>query len=73
VWTNQIAARVALIKEGLGGSESRKRRRWLRVVFAPWTRQTNGVGIEYEILAEGVKAVRTKEISDNNDEKSPVQ
>jgi DNA repair protein RAD57 len=63
VWTNQIAARVALIKEGLGGCESRKRKRWMRVVFAPWAGQTNGAGTEYEILAEGVRAVGVKEIN----------
>jgi DNA repair protein RAD57 len=61
VWTNQIAGRIALIKEGLGGSDSRKRKRWLRVVFASWAGQTNGPGIEYEILAEGVKAVRPED------------
>jgi DNA repair protein RAD57 len=68
VWTNQIAARVALIKEGLGGSESRKRKRWMRVVFAPWAGQTNGSGIEYEILAEGVRAIAAKEMIDDVDE-----
>jgi DNA repair protein RAD57 len=68
VWTSQIAARIALIKEGLGGSDSRKRRRWMRVVFAPWAAQTTGMGIEYEILAEGVRAVAGK-ASDGEEEK----
>lgn len=68
VWTNQIAARIALIKEGLGGSDSRKRKRWMRVVFAPWAGQTNGVGIEYEILAEGVRAVAAKEATEDDNE-----
>ncbi|KAE9969136.1 hypothetical protein EG327_010763 [Venturia inaequalis] len=66
VWTNQIAARIALIKEGLGGSDSRKRRRWMRVVFAPWAGQTYGRGIEYEILAEGVRAVIAKESNEDD-------
>lgn len=66
VWTNQIAARIALIKEGLGGSDSRKRKRWMRVVFAPWVGQTNGLGIEYEILVGGVRAVTTKELAEDD-------
>jgi DNA repair protein RAD57 len=65
VWTNQIAARVALVKEGESGSESSKRRRWMRVVFAPWVGQTPRAGIEYEILAEGVRAVGLKEVVDD--------
>jgi DNA repair protein RAD57 len=55
VWTNQIAARIALIREGL--VEERGRRRWMRVVFASWTGQTMGLGVQYEISPEGVHAV----------------
>ncbi|TID20134.1 dna repair protein rad57 [Venturia nashicola] len=68
VWTNQIAARMALVKEGLGGSDSRKRKRWMRVVFAPWVGQTDGPGIEYEILAEGVRAVTAKDLAEDDNE-----
>jgi DNA repair protein RAD57 len=55
VWTNQIGARIALIKEG--DVASVKRRRWLRVVFAPWVGGSRDCGLEYEILGEGVRAV----------------
>jgi len=62
VWSNQIAARVALVKEGKDGSgEDIKRRRWMRVVFASWMGQTKGRGVEYEIVTEGVKAVVVKD------------
>ncbi|QDS76813.1 hypothetical protein FKW77_002653 [Venturia effusa] len=66
VWTNQIAARIALIKEGLGGSDSRKRKRWMRVVFAPWAGQTNAVGIEFEILEEGLRAIAAEDVAKGN-------
>jgi DNA repair protein RAD57 len=56
VWTNQIAARIALIKEA--NVQERRRRRWMRVVFATWTAQTKGMGVEYEITPHGVAAVR---------------
>jgi DNA repair protein RAD57 len=61
VWTNQIAARIALVMEPDIHSHARKRRRWLRIVFASWTAQTSGKGIEYEITAEGVGIVSEKE------------
>jgi DNA repair protein RAD57 len=54
VWTNQIAARIALIKDST--VEMQKRRRWLRVVFSTWAAQSQGRGLEYEITAEGVRA-----------------
>jgi DNA repair protein RAD57 len=57
VWTNQIAARIALIKEPNSTVEG-KRKRWFRVVFAPWCAPTEGRGIEYEIVAEGLRAVK---------------
>jgi DNA repair protein RAD57 len=61
VWSNQIAGRVALVKETRDGGEDRGRRRWMRVVFASWMGQTNGRGVEYEILSEGVRAVTKNE------------
>lgn len=38
----------------------------MRVVFAPWAGQTYGRGIEYEILAEGVRAVIAKESNEDD-------
>jgi DNA repair protein RAD57 len=57
VWINQIAARVTLIKDSQGENLSRRRRRWMRVVFAPWTASTSGLGVEFEITGAGIKAV----------------
>jgi DNA repair protein RAD57 len=71
VWTNQIAARIALIKEANIGHEDRKRKRWLRVVFAPWIEATRDRGLEYEILAEGVKAVLPEKVPGEDGEKIP--
>jgi DNA repair protein RAD57 len=61
VWTNQISARIALVMEPHIHSHGRKRRRWLRIVFASWAAQTRQRGIEYEITAEGVSAVGEKD------------
>jgi DNA repair protein RAD57 len=58
VWSNQIAARIALLKEG--PMEERKSRRWLKVVFSAWVGQTDGLGVEYEISTQGVATVRGK-------------
>lgn len=55
VWANQLAGRIALIKEE---GEAARRRRWLRVVFAGWTAATGGMGVEFEIEGGGVRAVR---------------
>jgi DNA repair protein RAD57 len=66
VWTNQISARVTLIMEPHNHNHGRRRRRWLRVVFASWAAQTPGRGIEFEITAEGVSAVKGPE--NGNDE-----
>jgi DNA repair protein RAD57 len=61
VWTNQISARVTLIMEPYNHNRGKRRRRWLRVIFASWAAQTPGRGIQFEITAEGVSAVKTKE------------
>jgi len=55
VWTNQIAARIVLIKEQ-GGNRDGKTKRWFRVVFASWTAPTSRNGVEYEITTAGIKA-----------------
>lgn len=65
VWTNQIGARIALIKEESAGDDSRKRRRWLRVVFAPWVGGARGPGLEYEILEQGVRAVHNEGVEED--------
>jgi DNA repair protein RAD57 len=56
-WTNQIAMRIALIKENQPAEDKQKRKRWMRVVFAPWTSPNTGIGIEYDISGDGVRAV----------------
>lgn len=69
VWSNQIAARVALVREGRATMDSaRPRRRWMRIVFASWTGQTAGRGVEYEISAQGVKAVVENEKPDKKED-----
>lgn len=76
VWANQIACRIALLKErdygsaGTGEGEvnvgaigggaewnSRRWRRWMKLVFAPWAGGQSGNGVEVEIWAGGIKAV----------------
>jgi DNA repair protein RAD57 len=71
VWTHQIAARIALIREASIGHENRKGKRWMRVVFAPWAEATRDRGLEYEIMAEGVKAVLpNRDEGDEGDDRS---
>jgi DNA repair protein RAD57 len=75
IWTTQIACRIALIKspvytEGENDEDQRgerilKRwRRWVKVVFAPWT-QPSGPGVEgaveFLITGAGIKAVVSEE------------
>lgn len=47
--------------EGVGGAEwnSRRWRRWMRVVFAPWVKETGEreKGVEFEIWSGGVRAL----------------
>ncbi|KAF1917999.1 P-loop containing nucleoside triphosphate hydrolase protein [Ampelomyces quisqualis] len=71
VWTNQLACRIALIKQPvfasgqpltapIGENEWHeenhilKWRRWLKVVFAPWTPPSYDRGVEFEILKLGI-------------------
>ena len=72
VWTNQIACRIALIKErdygdaGTGEGEvntgaewaPRRWKRRMKLVFAPWAVGTidSGGGVEFEIWRGGVRA-----------------
>jgi DNA repair protein RAD57 len=56
VWTNQISARIALVKEANAVGEGKKRR-WMRVVFSPWAASDAGRGIEYDISAGGLTTV----------------
>ena len=72
-WTNQIACRIALKLETaradvatndgeyLGGNiwKDRKKRRFFKVVFAPWTAgmKTEGEDVEYEIRESGLVAL----------------
>jgi DNA repair protein RAD57 len=64
VWTNQIAARIALIKEA--SVEEKKRRRWLRVVFSAWTAQTKGMGVEYEVTPQGITTLKSSNGAKDN-------
>jgi DNA repair protein RAD57 len=69
VWTNQIACRIALIKErdygsagtGEGGAEwnARRWRRWMKLVFAPWAGGMGDNGVELEIWAGGMRAINS--------------
>ncbi|KIV99046.1 uncharacterized protein PV09_09219 [Verruconis gallopava] len=61
-WTNQISARIALIKETQVLGDREKSRRWIRVVFAPWTAPSLEQGVEYDITAGGIATV-SKEAS----------
>ena len=84
VWANQIACRIALVREGswarslpsgvgkevdgelvMGGAEwaSRKWRRWMRVVFAPWVKgvEAGERGVEFEVWAGGVRSLGVEE------------
>lgn len=56
VWSNEIAARIALVVEAARGAKG-GRRRFFKVVFAPWAMPTEGRGVEFEILGEGVRGV----------------
>ncbi|MCJ1363950.1 hypothetical protein MMC16_003059 [Acarospora aff. strigata] len=71
-WTNQIACRIALLKEPFftsnftstdGDGHGRDAvtmtsRRWMKVVFAPWVRGAEGRrGVEFEITGSGVRSV----------------
>lgn len=58
VWTNQLAARIALVKQTPTGGEA-KARRWMRVVFAPWCESSARRGTQYEVVGEGVRGVPT--------------
>lgn len=69
VWSNQLAGRIALIKEPVyarsvaptgGGDEEANTdilhwRRWLKVAFASWTSATSGRGVEFEIVGAGIR------------------
>lgn len=70
VWSQQIACRVALVKEAAygsggegGGLESaegsgERWRRWMRVAFAGWVGGAEGEkGVEFEVWEGGVRAV----------------
>ena len=74
VWANQIACRVALVKErdygNAGSSEGegseaaewnpRRWRRWMRVAFSAWAPPTGEgeKGVEFEIWAGGLRVVK---------------
>ncbi|KAF1990586.1 hypothetical protein K402DRAFT_400783 [Aulographum hederae CBS 113979] len=65
IWANQIACRIALVREpvyptAIYDGREREVRRWrrsLRVVLAPWAPATVGNGTEFEITGKGVKSV----------------
>ena len=85
VWANQIACRIALIKEsasgkvraagdGVEGSADwtpRRWRRYMRVAFSAWAPPTadNEPGIEIEVWAGGLRA--TKEARNDGDGLGP--
>ena len=73
VWANQIACRVALVKESDYGSAGegseaaewnpRRWRRWMRVAFSKWAPPTGDGerGVEFEIWGGGLRAVKGEE------------
>lgn len=76
-WTNQISCRIALKMEAaetfsnpemgyLGNNlwRNRRKRRFLKLVFAPWTIQTKEV--EVEIKKEGIFAIGGSEMDKND-------
>ena len=70
VWTNQIAARIALIK--VQDSREGKTKRWFRVVFASWTAPTSQKGVEYEITTAGIKASLEVDVTETKTEQNEV-
>jgi DNA repair protein RAD57 len=68
VWTNQIAARIALIKAQ--DIRDGKTQRWFRVVFASWTSPTSQRGVEYEITTAGIKASLDVGVAETTTEKN---
>lgn len=60
VWTNQIGARIALVKESQPAPGKSKNRRWMRVVFAPWASCSDDSGVEYDISSQGITTVLSK-------------
>lgn len=67
-WANQVACRVALIKEvshaeptGAGGADwaPRRWRRFMRVVYAPWVAPIGegDKGVEFEVWEGGLRAI----------------
>jgi DNA repair protein RAD57 len=76
IWTTQIACRIALIKspvyaegktdKGQQGELILKRwRRWVKVVFAPWTRPSGMAfegAVEFLITGAGIRAVVSEEL-----------
>jgi DNA repair protein RAD57 len=83
IWTTQIACRITLIKRPVYGRaivveeeenapSLRRWRRWMKVVFAPHTKES-GAGlegaVEFEIKGEGVRAVKRLDGEQEEDDK----
>lgn len=65
VWSNEIAARIAIIKSPARSAGAKGRwQRHMKVVFAPWAAPSEGRGVEIEITAGGVGAVVRETIED---------
>lgn len=64
VWSNQIAARIALIKSPARGVAAASGARWqrrMKVVFAPWVGPSEERGVEFEITRRGIQGVVKEE------------
>jgi DNA repair protein RAD57 len=75
VWTNQLACRIALIKQPVLNKRTpfitdngeiltnddeayiSRWRRYFKVVYAPWVPPTDGRGVEFEIVKNGVRSI----------------
>lgn len=75
VWTNQLACRIALIKQPVLNSRTpfitdkgeiltnddeayiSRWRRYFKLVYAPWAPPTEGRGVEFEIVRNGIRSI----------------
>lgn len=66
-WANQIDARIVLKVDSQVSTSGSKRRRFMNVVFAPWTDQKEQ-SLEYSIEKHGIVAVKTAAVDAEHQE-----
>lgn len=77
-WTNQLSARVVLLKQPIlkpqdyllgPGMDIVGWRRHLKVAFSAWSRDDNGTdGVEFEVCEEGIRSKKQDESAGTSDE-----